>query len=112
MGIIELSKFLGILLDNAIEESLESKEKIVYLWLGKSEDSVTIIIGNSFKSKPDLYKVSQQGYSTKGEGRGMGLSYIRKTIEEFHSNVLLNTLIEGNVFKQELHIHNEKKSKA
>jgi len=112
MGTIELSKFLGILLDNAIEESLESKEKIVYLWLLSSEDSVTITIGNSFKNKPDLHKIFQQSYSTKGEGRGMGLNYIRKTIEEFHSNVLLNTLIEGNVFKQELHIRNEKKSKA
>ena len=77
-----LGKILGVLLDNAIEASLSSKDKQfgieVYLNLNKE---CQIIISNSYDGAIDLNKIGKEKISTKGKNRGHGLLLVKHIIE-------------------------------
>ncbi|MBO1222416.1 MULTISPECIES: quorum-sensing sensor histidine kinase AgrC [Staphylococcus] len=108
MPIINLSRVIGILLDNAIEASEKIEEDpLIRIAFIKNEDaSVTFIVMN--KCKPDMPRVHtlfQENYSTKGKNRGLGLSNL-KEITDATSNVLLDTTIDNNYFIQKVEILN------
>jgi len=50
---------------------------------------------------PDLIKIWQEGYSTKGSGRGIGLSNYQNIIRKY-PNATQETKIEGDNFLQTL----------
>ncbi|MFH4935913.1 quorum-sensing sensor histidine kinase AgrC [Staphylococcus cohnii] len=108
MPIINLSRVIGILLDNAIEasEKIEDDPLIRIAFIKNEDDSVMFIIMN--KCKPDMPRVHtlfQENYSTKGKNRGLGLSSL-KEITDATSNVLLDTTIDNNYFIQKVEILN------
>src|SRR5699024_10564416 len=108
MPIINLSRIIGILLDNAIEasEKIEDDRLIRIAFIKNEDDSVMFIIMN--KCKPDMPRVHtlfQENYSTKGKNRGLGLSNL-KEITDATSNVLLDTTIDNNYFIQKVEILN------
>ncbi|MGX0002935.1 quorum-sensing sensor histidine kinase AgrC [Staphylococcus cohnii] len=108
MPIINLSRVIGILLDNAIEasEKIEDDPLIRIAFIKNEDDSVMFIIMN--KCKPDMPRVHtlfQENYSTKGKNRGLGLSNL-KEITDATSNVLLDTTIDNNYFIQKVEILN------
>ncbi|WP_315110571.1 GHKL domain-containing protein [Clostridium intestinale] len=106
MNIIDLSRGLGILLDNAIEASKESWEFKLNLAFIKTEKAITIVISNSYKEKNiSLNKIFKPNYSTKGSGRGIGLNNLKKIIDDY-DNVFLETKMIDNYFIQELQITN------
>lgn len=106
MNIIDLSRILGILLDNAIEASKESLEFKLKLAFIKTEKAITIVISNSYKEKNiSLNKIFKPNYSTKGSGRGIGLNNLKKIIDDY-DNVFLETKMIDNYFIQELQITN------
>jgi len=98
---INLCEIIGIFLDNAIEAAAESDDKTVVMEIYENYACIVIIVKNSFKSVPDLNKISNKGFSTKGENRGMGL-WIVKEILKNNKHVLNNTFINDNMFQQEL----------
>lgn len=67
MDIIDLSRIVGILIDNAIEASIDSSNPFVNLAIIKTDQNSTlIIIENSFKdSALDINKLYNKRYSTK-----------------------------------------------
>jgi two-component system sensor histidine kinase AgrC len=101
---IDICKILGILMDNAIEAAEESKDKALDIGIMKENDYILIVISNSYKAQPDLSKIFLEGFSTKGENRGIGLSTVKNLTDRHYTNILLNTLLEKNRFKQELSI--------
>lgn len=106
MNIIDLSRILGILLDNAIEASKESLEFKLKLAFIKTEKAIIIVISNSYKEKNiSLNKIFKPNYSTKGSGRGIGLTNLKKIIDNY-DNVFLETKMIDNYFIQELQITN------
>jgi len=106
MNIIDLSRGLGILLDNAIEASKESLEFKLKLAFIKTEKAIIIVISNSYKEKNiSLNKIFKPNYSTKGSGRGIGLNNLKKIIDDY-DNVFLETKMIDNYFIQELQITN------
>ncbi|SHI30441.1 sensor histidine kinase [Clostridium intestinale] len=106
MNIIDLSRILGILLDNAIEASKESLEFKLKLAFIKTEKAIIIVISNSYKDKNiSLNKIFKPNYSTKGSGRGIGLNNLKKIIDDY-DNVFLETKMIDNYFIQELQITN------
>ncbi len=106
MNIIDLSRILGILLDNAIEASKESLEFKLKLAFIKTEKAIIIVISNSYKEKNiSLNKIFKPNYSTKGSGRGIGLNNLKKIIDDY-DNVFLETSIVESNFTQELEIKN------
>lgn len=108
MPIINLSRVIGILLDNAIEASEKiTEEPLIRIAFIKNEDtSVTFIVMN--KCEPDMPKVHtlfQENFSTKGKNRGLGLSTL-KELTDSTTNVLLDTTIDNNYFIQKVEILN------
>lgn len=109
LNMIDLSRMVGIILDNAIEASLEIDNPLIQIGFMKEENSVIIIIMNKCaKDIPKVHELFQEGFSTKGNNRGLGLSTL-KEISESKENVLLDTIIENDYFVQKLEIINTKR---
>lgn len=105
LNIIDLSRCLGIILDNAIEASLDSEKKTVHIAFIKKNSSVIIIIANSFTNNNlILSKIYKPGFSTKGENRGLGLSNLKEILNHY-KNVSLETSINNNIFTQNITIN-------
>ena len=104
MDIIDLSRCLGILLDNAIEASLSSEKKRLNIAFIKKNSSILIIISNTFKGViPPLSKIFKTGFSTKGKNRGLGLSNLSEIMNNY-SNTTLDTSISDDRFIQNITI--------
>ncbi|WP_394371402.1 quorum-sensing sensor histidine kinase AgrC [Staphylococcus agnetis] len=106
MEMIDLSRILGIIMDNAIEASMNLESPMIQIAFIKTEQSVLIIIMNKAPDNlPKLHTLYQEGFSTKGKNRGLGLSTL-KEITDSKDNVFLETTIENHYFIQKLEIMN------
>ncbi|RQN00079.1 quorum-sensing sensor histidine kinase AgrC [Staphylococcus warneri] len=104
MNTIELSRIIGITLDNAIEASESLEDALICIAFFKEDESVTLIIMNKCKdSIPRVHELFEEGFSTKGDNRGLGLSTL-KEITDNNDNVLLDTVIENGFFVQKIEI--------
>lgn len=108
MSIIDICRIIGILMDNAIEGSILCDHKFIHFLVVNTENETIFNISNScLSSTPPIHKLYQKNFSTKGEGRGLGLNNIKDIIDKRYNNVLFNTTIENCIFKQELVIRNK-----
>lgn len=95
----KLCKIVGVLLDNAIEESLKIDDRRIMISLYVDEDMLIIDISNRFDGKIDLDKIDEEGYTTKGEGHGYGLSLVKKLVNG--NDCFINERkVNKDVFKQ------------
>lgn len=77
-----VSKILGVYLDNAIEASENSDEKYIIFEVYAEDENTVFKISNTFSNKIYMDKIDKEGYSTKGKGKGYGLSLAKELIEE------------------------------
>lgn len=100
----DLLRALGILLDNAME-AVPEKSGLVRIVLLQEEKELYLAIANNYDAAPDLsaLSVSGRGYTTKGKGRGTGLSSYRNIISRYRGCVS-RTYMKDEMFVQELHI--------
>lgn len=127
----ELCRAAGILLDNAAEETeaflrergaegkradngktetLSDREKpgkcsgigVTALFCA-DETGVSILVKNPARGQVPLSRIWKEGYSTKGSGRGMGLTSYRQIVESYE-HVSSMTYQEDGFFVQELKI--------
>lgn len=103
MDIIDISRVIGILLDNAIEAAIKCEKPSMKVAVINKENSVLFVIINSIYEEVLIYKIYEKGYSTKGENRGLGL-YNLKQITGKYTNVSIDTIVENGEFKQLLEI--------
>ena len=97
----DFARCLGILLDNAAEAALEVEPpwmEVVLLAHGKG---LSLRVSNPFAGTIDPDKIWKEGFSTKGEGRGLGLPSYQRILAGY-ANAALFTSWEGGVFVQEL----------
>lgn len=99
----EITKILGVLLDNAMEASLLSKEKMVIINIDLQNNQLKFTISNTFCGNLDISKLGKEGYSTKGKGRGYGLSLIQKIIQN-QKNMKQEKKINGNFYSSAIKI--------
>jgi len=76
----ELTKILGIYYDNAIEAARDSRKKIILIEIYEIKDKVSIVISNTFKKSSIVKEMANKGVSSKGKGRGNGLYYANKIV--------------------------------
>ena len=108
MSTLDICRIIGIFMDNAIEGSCLCDYKFIHFALIKTENEIIFNIHNScLSSTPPVYQIFQKNFSTKGNGRGIGLKNVRNLIYKRYKNVLFNTKIENCIFKQELIIQNK-----
>ncbi|GCF93186.1 histidine kinase [Enterococcus florum] len=99
----DLVRCLGILLDNAMEEEVLAEEKSVHFLAYQESETVTIIVMNHLGRTRDFSQITQEGYSTKGNARGLGLNSYQKILSKY-PNVFTKTVISEEQFQQVLKI--------
>ena len=104
----EMSRLLGIMLDNAFEavsEISNKKHRTVKLSVYVINNVIKFVIKNKYANKPDIMKVFSNKYSTKGDGRGRGLAILKKIVDK-HKDIFLSVIIDEDYFIVELKIYN------
>ena len=107
INLYELSRILGILIDNAIEEAEKCNDKIVKIsFIRENRNNRAIIsIQNTYLNKDvDVEKIFAKGESSKENHSGIGLWEVRNYIKK-SKNLDLFTSKNEKFFKQELSIY-------
>ena len=96
MGIPEfkLIEMMGILLDNAIEElSSESiADRVLVIELMVEDNIMKFAVSNSYENNNnlDVSKIFENGYSSKGNGRGIGLSKLKHIMKDNNGEIAVS----------------------
>ncbi len=82
LDVVRAVRVIGILLDNGIEAASESVAKKLNVLFILTDDVLELSIENSFAGKlPSLSLMVQEGFSKKGENRGLGLSNVKEILK-------------------------------
>lgn len=100
----DITKLLGVFLDNAIEATLEANLKEIELEIKNDNNSSIITISDTFNNSLDTKQIGKKGFTTKGKGHGYGLSIV-KDIAKSNNNIDTFNNIEDNKFKQTIIIY-------
>ena len=103
MNAMDLNRCVGILVDNAIEAVSGQRDGSVTLIFSRQEECLTILVGNTIRQEVDVRKIFQEGYSSKGNDRGLGLASLERILKKYR-NVAAMTRVCGREFVQELKI--------
>lgn len=107
MKTYEVTRVLGILLDNAIEASKECDNKLINVEfvMSKSGKMQLVKIDNTYKEKDiNIDKIFEKDYSTKPGNTGLGLWEVREILKK-NKNLNLFTSKDNEFFKQQLEIY-------
>lgn len=108
MDSLTLCRILGILLDNALEASLDSPEKLLRIAIITTDTAVLFVITNSTLPLPvPVGTLLKRGYSSKEGHEGIGLATVTELLSRI-SCAELSTGCEGTVFCQTLKVQREK----
>ena len=77
----QLTRIIGVYLDNAIEASSLSEERKLGIEVYLIKNNVEIIISNTFANKIEGDKIGKVKISTKGKNRGHGLLLVRNILK-------------------------------
>lgn len=103
-NIYELSRILGILLDNSIEAARETDEKVINIIIRSDAKKQIFIIENScIDNNISTTKIFEKGYSTKENNSGIGLWKVHKILAK-NTDIDLFTTVKNNKFTQELSV--------
>ena len=99
----DYTRILGVYLDNAIEASIESKDKQIIIEFIDNEDNIEFILSNTYKGRINVEEIDKEKYSTKGKGRGYGLSLVKDIVEK-NKLISQSREINGKFYVQKLFI--------
>lgn len=102
----ELVEMMGILMDNAIEASSngmevadkENRFKGIRISIQETESDIELMVANTSEHfEEDMTEhFFEAGYSSKGKGRGIGLSKLKRMVHERQGDIVVsNELWEG-----------------
>ena len=97
----DFTRCLGILLDNAAEAALETDTPWVEIILLPQKGRLSLRISNPYTGTINPDKIWTESFSTKGEGRGLGLPSYQRTLADY-PNAAASTSWADGVFVQEL----------
>ncbi len=101
---VDLTRMLGIYLDNAIEAALETEHPVLNFHLGKINQDIVFIISNTFMDKGlSVTQMYKKDVTTKGAGHGIGLYNVSEILNRYH-NIYHETLMEDGLFIQQVRI--------
>lgn len=107
MELLDLVRVMSVLLNNAVEGAVESYQKQLEVAIIKLDLETLVVIQNSCKKRKvkseDLFEL---GFSTKGRHRGLGLNNVKEILGKY-DNIILETEIDNDVFKQVIRFKRE-----
>lgn len=103
----DLSRIIGVYLDNAIEASLLSKEKKLGIEIYLIKNTIEMIFTNTYNYPIEKDKVGKEKYSTKGKNRGHGLLLVGRILKE-NDIFISETKITEKLYIQTLKIKERK----
>ena len=89
---------LGILIDNALEETSRSGNSKFSVLLINSSSYLEVNVINDVTAGFELSNLNQSGFTTKGHGRGKGLTIINELIEQ-NKKISLKKKVKDNQLK-------------
>ena len=100
----EMCRVLGNLIDNSLDALSGTEEARVCVTLGEDLRMYHFRIENNGPEVPEGIRESifQPGITTKGTGRGMGLSIVRRIITENGGDIILDSTPERTAFQGHL----------
>ena len=99
----ELVEMAGILLDNAIEAlnniSEEDFVKKVDFSIKETEDGIELVVANTspFYEEDMTEHFFESGYSSKGQNRGIGLSKLKRLVQERKGNIMVYNELHNDI---------------
>ncbi|CAJ2233098.1 sensor histidine kinase [Companilactobacillus paralimentarius] len=104
MDTLDLALAMGIIMDNAIEETRDQKHGTIQVGLIKSNAEIIIVVQNSLrKNDIPVWKMKEAGFSSKGSNRGFGLKNLTEIINR-NNGATLETMKLNNYFLQKITI--------
>lgn len=77
-------RILGILIDNALDETLKLKEhQFEVLLLYKSSNGIELTVANNVPTNFDLKVLDGSGFTTKGPNHGQGMAIINELVQKY-----------------------------
>lgn len=102
---LDLCVMLGIIMDNAIQESVYCDVPKINVGVIDTEESCLIVIDNTCRATtPTIRQMQKEGFSIKGNGRGSGLPKLNELIAKYSDKVSLDTILENGIFAQKITI--------
>ena len=104
---INLTRILGILIDNAIENCIEENTKKINIAIIKQEFFTLFVIRNEIKNNNmNIDHLFKEGYTTKNDGQGLGLATVKRIVDN-SPELTLNIWIDDCWFNVELFLKGE-----
>ena len=96
----ELCRVLANLIDNAIDAMKTAPKPTLLITIAEDLRAFNFTVTNNGDPIPETMRESifEAGVSTKGEGRGMGLSIVRQTLEAYGGTVTCESTPEQTAF--------------
>lgn len=102
--LLDYIRLLAILCDNAIEAALEAEKPAITIACFYQDDEYILIVDNSIKEESvPVNVIYQKNYSSKGDGRGIGLTTIHQMMRKY-SNLTIQTNSKNYHFCQTIRI--------
>ncbi len=94
---------LGVTLDNALEATMSSKEKILYLEFSETEECLIMKVVNTFSGEIDIDRLGTKNYTSKKKGNGLGIFSIINS-----NKIKLTTSIKENKYSCTIKVNKNK----
>ena len=78
----KVCKILGILMDNAIDDCVDSNKKKLVVSVYTENEDLCVEIDNSYSGIVDKDGIKKKGYTTKGKNHGYGLTILNRIVDE------------------------------
>ena len=99
--LLDLCRVVGILLDNAVEACQEVEGAVVRILVTNKDNNAYFVFTNTCATLPPINDIFNKGFSTKGDGRGLGLYKVSQILAQ-NNHITLNTNAKKGFFIQEL----------
>lgn len=100
---LDICKIIGVFLDNSIQEVSKLNKKLISIEMYIIEEFLEISVSNNFKGNLQIELFEIEGFTTKGENHGYGLSLTKEIISN-NKKLFNEKKVNKDIFTQILKI--------